>query len=257
MGTFLPIFRSHGTDTPREIWNFGEKGSIFYDAIDKFICLPYKLMPYIYSMAYAVCRHGETIMRSLLFDFIDDPAVKTIHDQFMFGKSFLICPVTEPMYYDSGNNKIEKPQIRKCYLPKGYDWYDYWTGVCYEGGNWITSPAPIDRIPVFVREESIVPTVEGLQYACQKPEHPMVIHIYPGKNASFVLYEDEGDSYNFEKGLFSLIPIEWDEKQQLLTLHNRSGEFPGMENKRTFILILGSVKRTASYDGDEMEISFK
>ena len=229
MGCFLPMFRSHGTDTPREIWNFGEPGTMFYDAIEKYIHLRYHLMPYIYSMAGAVHFEDATMMRSLLFDFMEDERARAIDSEFMFGKSFLVCPVTEPMYYGSESTELNEEKQWSCYLPEGADWYDYWTNKKYQGGQEITVDAPLDRMPLFVKAGSIIPTVEGLQYAQQKPGEPMKLMIYPGADASFILYEDEGNNYNFEKGAYATTSFFWDDRRQELKAEPRQGSFAGME----------------------------
>lgn len=228
LGTFLPMFRSHGTDTPREIWNFGEKGSMFYDTIEKYIRLRYRLMPYIYSMAARVHFKDETIMRSLLFDFAEDEEAGKISNEFMFGRSLLICPVTEPMYYEADSKPVNREKTWKCYLPGGTGWYDYWNNRFYQGGRYVTVEAPLERIPVFVKEGSILPEACGLQYADQQPEAPLKFRIYAGKDASFQLYEDEGDNYNFENGIYAITDFFWDEKQQKFVEGNRKGSYNGM-----------------------------
>lgn len=229
MGAFLPMFRSHGTDTPREIWNFGEKGTMFYDAIEKFIKLRYHLMPYIYSMAGAVYLEDDTMMRSLLFDFPEDQEALHIENEFMFGHSLLICAVTEPMYYESENREIDREKTWNCYLPKGSKWYDYWTNRCYEGGRYVTVDTPIDRIPIFVKAGAILPTVQGIQYASQKPEEPMKLYVYPGADGTFRLYEDEENNYEFEKGAYCVTEFAWDDQRQELSVKSRQGSFSGME----------------------------
>ena len=229
MGTFLPMFRSHGTDTPREIWNFGEKGTMFYDAIEKFIKLRYRLMPYIYSLAGAVHFDDYTILRSLLFDFPQDKEARKIENQFMFGPSLLICAVTEPMYYEIGSKEIEHDKKWTCYLPEGCGWYDFWTDKYYEGGQYVVVDAPIDQMPIFVKAGSILPTAEGLQYAAQIPEQPMTVYVYPGADAVFKLYEDEGDNYNFENGAYAITEFVWDDQAKELKVGERKGSFEGMQ----------------------------
>lgn len=238
MGAFLPMFRSHGTDTPREIWNFGEKGTMFYDAIEKYIKLRYHLMPYIYSLAAAVHFEDGTIMRSLFFDFPQDKKAQQIENEFMFGSSLLICPVTEPMYYEADNMVINREKKWTCYLPAGTKWYDYWTNSCYEGAQYVTVDAPIDQMPIFVRAGTILPTMEGLQYASQKPENPMKIFVYPGDDASFKLYEDEGNNYNFEKGAYAITHFTWEEERKKFTLRERSGSYPGMEELKYLVEVI-------------------
>ncbi|MDR2629440.1 MAG: hypothetical protein LBC60_00800, partial [Spirochaetaceae bacterium] len=141
-GCFLPLFRSHGTDTPREIWNFGKPGEVFYDAIESFIRLRYRLMPYIYSLAAMVSWDGYTMLRSLLFDFGDDPKAGTRADQFMFGPAFLVCPVTEPFRFGPRGIPLNKKEAWSCYLPGSTRWYDFWTGEVHEGGKEIIVPVP-------------------------------------------------------------------------------------------------------------------
>ena len=227
MGTFLPMFRSHGTDTPREIWNFGEPGTMFYDAIEKSIKLRYSLMPYIYSMAAAVHFEDSTMMRSLLFDFPSDKTATKITNQFMFGKSLLICNVTEPMYYESESRELCREKTWDCYLPQGCGWYDFWTNRYYCGGQIVTVEAPIDRIPIFVRAGSIIPMAEGLQYASQTPDKPLTLKVYPGADAEFALYEDEGDNYDFETGAYVVTRFFWDDKSGNLTIKEQQGYYPG------------------------------
>lgn len=227
-GTFLPMFRSHGTDTPREIWQSGEKGEPFYDAIEKFINLRYTLMPYIYSLAAQVHFSDDTMMRSLLFDFSGDAIAKSVWDQFMLGRSLLVCPVTEPMYYGPGSVPLQKERMRRCYLPEGCDWYDFWTNKRYQGGQWVEMEAPIDWIPVFVRAGSILPLSEGIQYTGQMPEGGYQVRIYPGADAEFMLYEDDGDGYGFEQGEYAVTKLCWREEEQRFEAEKRQGSYPGM-----------------------------
>ncbi|MFV0465238.1 MAG: TIM-barrel domain-containing protein [Lachnospiraceae bacterium] len=230
-GTFLPMFRSHGTDTPREIWNFGEKGEIFYDTIEKFIKLRYRLMPYIYSLAGEVRLEQGTIMRSLMFDFAADKKVRDIGNEFMFGENILVCPVTEPMYFEAGNIELEDTdKTWSCYLPAGTQWIDYWSGERFEGGQTIKADAPLSKMPLFIKAGSILPMQEGLQYADEEANAPLQIHVYSGADADFTLYEDEGNNYNYEKGAYATTKIHWSEKEQKLTVEPRVGSFHGMKN---------------------------
>jgi len=165
LACFLPIFRSHGTDTPREYWNFEEP---FRSAIISAIKLRYRLMPYILNMAEKVVSEHFTIMRSLMFDFPGDPNSALIQDEFMFGKDILVCPVTSAQMYNPGNVPISGSDfMRKCYLPEGAGWYDFHTNAYYEGGQYVTIEAGLDRIPLFVRAGASIPVSEGRQYAAQ------------------------------------------------------------------------------------------
>ncbi len=253
MGTFLPMFRSHGTDTPREIWNFGKKGEMFYDAIENFIQIRYRLMPYIYSLAGAVRLQNDTIMRSLLFDFAADKRARDIHNEFMFGRNVLVCPVTEAMYYEPDNHQIDREKKWNCYLPKGADWYDFFTNEQYEGGKEYTVAAGIDRIPVFIKAGSIVPMKTGMQYAEDQESAPMELHIYPGQDAQFCIYEDEGNNYNYENGDYSTIELTWKQAEQKVIIGKRKGQYPGIQKERSFILYIKDKKcEEIHYTGDEI-----
>ena len=216
-GCFLPMFRSHGTDAPREIWNFGEKGDRIYDAIEATIHLRYRLMPYVYSLAGGVWREDGMMLRPLLFDFPDDPRAVQADDEFMLGRALLVCPVTEPMYFDRGSVPLEREKTWTCYLPAGCDWYDFWTEERHAGGQTVTVDAPLDRIPLFVRAGSILPMAEGLQYADQKPEGPLEVRVYAGADGAFELYDDAGDGYGYENGEYTLTRLQWNDAAGQLT----------------------------------------
>jgi alpha-D-xyloside xylohydrolase len=222
-GAFLPMMRSHGTDTPREPWRFGGPGDASYDTIVKFIHLRYRLLPYIYSLAAMETRDDYTMMRMLAFDFRHDARVYHIADQYMFGPSVMVCPVTE-----AGAKQ------RSVYLPSGCDWYDFWTGRRYTGGQTIRAEAPIEILPLFVRAGSILPMGPLVQHSGEALDAPIELRIYAGPEGQFNLYEDEGDNYNFELGRFTTIPIEWNDREHRLTIAPRSGSFTGAVSRREF-----------------------
>jgi len=224
-GCFCPLFRSHGTDLPREAWRFGEPGTWAYDAILKTNILRYRLLPYIYSNAWKVTSKGFTLMRGLIFDFPFDKKVFNIGDQYMFGSSILVNPITDSI-----------ATIRKLYLPKS-GWYDFWTGDFIQGGSWIITDAPISKIPLFLKAGSILPLGPEVQYATENTGNPLEIRVYTGADGTFELYEDENDNYNYEKGLFSIIPFVWNDKENLLTIKATQGGFPGMKKQRTFHIV--------------------
>jgi alpha-D-xyloside xylohydrolase len=412
-GTFCPIFRVHGTSTPREMWRFGDKGSWAYDVQLRFDNLRYRLMPYLYSLAWKVTNENYTVMRGLVFDFAEDNKVYNIDDQFMFGPSILVNPVTEAMYHpwlepDPGQNvtseyildkegkggltgeyylgkdfnklyttrsdpridfdwgsggplkgmtsdtfsirwkgqlvpketgeytintiaddgtrlflndqlliddwqdhapqvasgkifleagkkydiKLEyyenaggasvklnwvKPsemkdttiklpdKVRKVYLPNSKSWIDFWTGETIAGGQTINAPAPIEIMPLYIKAGSIIPMGPFIQYATEKPADPIELRVYPGANGAFVLYEDENDNYNYEKGAFAVIPFSWNDKQKTLTIGDRKGEFNGMLKERTFNVVLVSqsdgkgieisqICKTIKYSGDSLTV---
>lgn len=215
-GGFLPIFRGHGTDCRRELWEYCGENKMFYDALLAANRLRYRLMPYIYSQAGRVWLKDESMMKMLAFDFADDEMVLDIKDQYMFGDSIMVCPVTEPMYFEAGNVRLEgSSYTRKVYLPKVCGWYDYWTEEYYHGGQWIETEAPIDRIPLFIKEGSILPTTEPATHVSSKDE--IVWMVYAGKDSSYLLYEDAGDGYGYENGEYVCSRYTWSEEGQRLT----------------------------------------
>lgn len=256
MGCFLPMFRSHGTDTPREIWNFGSKGTMFYDAIEKYIKLRYRLMPYIYSLAGDVVLRNGTIMRSLLFDFSDDKRAAGIATQFMFGRSLLVCPVLQPMYYEAESTPLDEEKTWKVYLPADTLWYDFYTGVCYDGGQEILADAPLDTMPLYVRAGSVIPMTSGLQYAMEKNDAPLELHVYPGADGTFTLYDDAGNDYAYEQGEYAQIPLHYDEAAGTLTIGERTGSYRGMEGQIRYEVYVSNVKKTQGvYAGAKVEIA--
>lgn len=252
LGAFLPIFRAHGTDTQREIWNFGESGSLYYDAIENAIRLRYRLLPYIYSIASEVVFDNSVMMRSLLFDFPDDKTAAEISDQFMFGKNLLVCPVVEPFMYGPKNTVLNKQFIRRCWLPDGVVWHDFWTGEVYNGGQWINTYVPIDKIPIFVRSGSILPMEKvGLEYASQITDEPMEIKIYPGSNGEFILYEDSGDGYGYEEGKYNRICFRWNDKSETLSISQSEYRFHQGLAGRHCIISVGELIKEIIYNGDK------
>jgi alpha-D-xyloside xylohydrolase len=245
-GTFTPMMRSHGTDAPREIYQFGKKGDRYYDAIDKYINLRYLLLPYIYSTSWGVTHNQSSMMRALVMDFPKDKNALDINDEYMFGNSFLVCPVTEPMYIKKtgeGRNTLvtddfSQVKAKELYLPAGTDWYDFWTGERISGGKKINKNTPFDVIPLYVKAGSILPIGPRVQYAKEKKWDNLEIRIYPGADGKFVLYEDEDDNYDYEKGMFSTINFNWDDKNKSLTISNREGSFPGMLAERKFRIVV-------------------
>ncbi len=251
MGTFLPMFRSHGTDTPREIWNFGKEGDPFYDAIADSIRLRYSLMPYIYSLAGSVRLKSDTIMRSLLFDFPYDKKASSLSQEFMFGRSLLICPVTSPMYYDVDGQIPDKDKTWECYLPEGYDWYDLRDANKYKGGSSIQANASLDSIPVFIKSGSIIPMRKGLQYACEENDEAVEIHLYTGNDCHFTFYNDAGDDYTYENGEYETVDLDWSEDKKILTIEKRKGSFKGMKKERLLKLhVNGKYLQDIEYKGD-------
>ena len=414
-GAFCPIFRSHGTGTPREVWQFGDKGEWAYEALVKMDRLRYRLLPTIYSLAWRVTHRHYTLMRALAFDFPHDPRALNEDREFLFGPSLLVAPVTEKMYFDHtytgqlissknlftadgrpggltarfyhgtnfdtlvaqqvvpkvdfdwkqagrpdgvrstffsvrfqgevlteepgdyifavtsndgvrlwvgdtlvidnwtghgvtidfgrvhleahkrypirldyfqlGGNAITRlawirpsevarlrpqqvppPKPWPVYLPAGAEWVDFWSGQRHRGGQTVEVPAPIDRVPLFVRTGSILAFGPVVQYWNEKPADPIELRVYPGADAELVLYEDEGDGYAYERGEYATIPIHWDDAKCTLTLGPRQGHFPGMLETRTFRVVLvrpghgvgveseAQPDRVVNYRGEETKI---
>jgi len=231
-GTFCPVFRIHGKGE-RALFSSNVKTK---SILLKYDNLRYRLLPYIYSLAWKVTSEGYTIMRALAFDFRTDTAINNIQDEYMFGPSFLVNPVTEQLY-STGESSENSVKTRKVYLPKSTNWFDFWTGKSFTGGQIIDAPSPIETIPLYVKAGSIIPMGPFIQYATEKFAGPIELRIYTGDNGKFVLYEDENDNYNYEKGAYSTIPIQWNESDRTLTIGKRIGSFPGMPEKRTFRVV--------------------
>lgn len=258
MGTFLPMFRSHGTDTPREIWNFGEAGTEFYDAIKKYIDLRYEFMPTVYSLAGQVRTNNKNMLRSLIYDFRSDKTARQIKDQYMFGEFLLICPVLEPMYYTNeyGYPKAESKE-RRCYLPAGTKWINYWNGEVYEGGQYVNVEAPLDTMPIFVKNGAILFKKEGMQHVFDKEDAPVIVEIWNADehinaDTRAILYEDEGEGYGYENGEYS--QIEFHISEDSLIVEKMDGKFEGMLNERTFIIKHNGIKKELSYNGEKQVI---
>ena len=278
-GLFCPVFRSHGADAPREIWQFGKKGEPVYDAIEKMIRLRYRLIPYLYSTAWQVTSANGSYLRPLFSDFAADKKVWNTTDEFMFGRSILAAPIVDPQYTEekivkedamtgwdrkdvrgkmedgrSVDWSVSKSVVK--YLPKGALWYDFWTNKTYKGGQNITFETSFDRVPMFIRAGSILPLGPEMQYVGEKAWDNLEIRVYPGADGDFTLYEDEGDGYNYEKGIYTTITFHWNNKSRTLTIGNRKGEYPGMLKTRRFTIVLpDGTTTTIDYDGTSKSVN--
>lgn len=232
--TFCPIMRIHGYQSATEVWRWLPETQT---NMIKYLHLRYRLLPYIYSVAWKTTSEHYTPMRALVMDFAHDPRALGISDQHMFGPAFLVCPVTTP----NATN-------RQVYLPADTAWVDFWTGETHTGGKTITANAPLSVMPLYVRAGSIVPLGPPVQYATEKAADPIELRVYAGADGKFVLYEDEGDNYDYERGVYSTIPFEWNEAQQLLTIGRRMGSFPGMLRERTFHIVWVSKEHGTGLD---------
>jgi alpha-D-xyloside xylohydrolase len=254
-GSFCPVFRVHGTRTnnENELWSDGADDQAILALYDR---LRYRLLPYIYTLAARTTFEGFTPMRALAFDFRTDGAALDAANEFMLGPSLLAAPVTT-----SGAD------ARSVYLPAGTDWYDFWTGERTNGGQTIRRATPLAIMPVYVRAGSILPLGPELEYSGQKPADPIELRIYPGSNGSFRLYEDDGTTYNYEKGAYAWIPMLWDDASRTLTIGARKGQYTGMLAGRMFQIALvrrnhgvgeaaSTAAKTVVYSGSELQIRF-
>ena len=277
-GAFMPMMRSHGTDVYRELYYYGKKGEPVYDALVDAVKLRYRFLPYIYSTAWQVSNNDDSFMRALFMDFKDDKNTWDNGREYMFGRNVLVCPVLDPLYTKekivrtdemSGWNKQENsgsaesdpeanwklPKTYSVYLPAGTDWYDYWTARKFTGGQTVEANAPLARSPLFIKAGSILPLGPDVQYANENKFADIDIVIYPGKDAQFLLYEDEGDNYNYEQGKYSTIQFSWKEKSRTLTIAPRNGSFEGMPLARTFhVRLAGTAPKDVSYTGAAVNI---
>ena len=277
-GLFCPVFRSHGADAPREIWQFGKKGEPIYDAIEKMICLRYRLLPYLYSTAWQVTSNNDSYMRPLFADFAADKKVWNMTDEFLFGRSILAAPIVDPQYTEEkiirtdamtgwdrqrvsdgspvGEIDWHATKTATKYLPKGAVWYDFWTNKQYKGGQTVTLETTIDRVPMFVRAGSILPLGPEMQWVGEKKWDNLELRIYPGADGIFMLYEDEGDNYNYEKGAYSVIQFSWNDKTHTLTIGDRQGSYPGMLQNRRFAVVLPDGRQqVVEYEGKKLDIA--
>ena len=279
-GLFCPVFRSHGADAPREIYQFGKKGEPIYDAIESTIRLRYRLLPYIYSTAWQVTSANESYLRALTYDFASDKNTWNLGSEFMFGRSILATPILDPQYteekifkedamsgWDKKDGKIEKLKEGKIdfseektatkYLPKGANWYEFYTEKLYKGGRNVTFTTTIDRTAMFVKAGTILPLAPVMQYAQQSQWDNLDIIVYPGSNAVFTLYEDEGDNYNYERGVYSTITMKWNDSQRTFTVEARQGQFPGMLQNRKFNIRIAGTEavKTVDYNGNAVSVT--
>ena len=237
-GTFVPLFRTHGQWPRRELWYIAPENSPTYVSILWYMRLRYRLMPYIYSLAGAVYNDDATIMRGLPMDWPDDPNVRDLSDQWLFGPALMPCPVSE-----------YKARSRDVYFPEG-GWYDFYNGAYISGGQRLTVSAPRARIPLYVRAGSIVPFGPEIEWTDQLPADEIRLYVYAGADADFVLYEDDGLTYGYEKGESTTIAMHWNDAERVLTIGERKGSYPGMLTQRSFVVVPVDPAHPRAYDPD-------
>jgi alpha-D-xyloside xylohydrolase len=247
--TFCPLQRIHGEHSETEPWNYGRA---MEKEMRRWLNLRYRLLPYVYSTAADVTSKGASLMEPLVMDYPDDEKALNARYEFMFGPAFLVAPVVEP-----------GAKIWKVYLPKNDGgWYDFFYGKPYAGGKSVSVDTPVDYLPLFVKAGSIIPMGPQVRYANEKPASPIELRVYPGADAEFVLYEDDGTTYGYEKGASSRIVIRWVDDLGTLTISAREGEFPGMLKSRKFNVVkigagfdpIEANAKSVDYDGSEVKI---
>ncbi len=252
-GSFCPMFRVHGVNYGKEMWKFAPQ---YRAVLQKFNQLRYHLLPYIYSVAWRVTSEGYSMMRALVMDFRADQSVHNVADEFMFGPSLLVAPVVE-----------QGAVSRNVLLPAGPTWYDFWTGARMQGGKSVTANATLDSMPLFVRSGAIIPIGPTVPNT-EAEDTPLEIRVYEGDNGRFRLYEDAGDTYDYEHGEYTTIEFEWDDHMHRLTIGERQGHYPGMTTHRQLRLVLvrqgrgtGIYQSTAGevvdYSGKPVQVELK
>lgn len=261
-GLCCPIFRSHGTEVPREIWLYGQAGEPVYDALVEAIKLRYTLIPYLYALAWQVTHNADSYLRPLVSDFASDPRTHDLGQEFMLGHNLLCAPITQAQYTSEDERFCEQPvdftvpRQTTVYLPAGTVWYDLHTGQHYSGGQDLTLTTTLASIPLFAREGSIIPRCESMQHTPEKAAWTTLqLCIYPGSDAAFTLYEDEGDNYNYEQGTYSEIPITWNDRSRTLTIDNVDG-LPIDEPHNITAQLPNGTTRTLTYQGKKVSVKF-
>lgn len=273
-GLFCPVFRSHGTEVPRELWLYGQAGEPVYDALVEAVRLRYRLLPYIYSTAWQVTHQADSYMHPLVARYPHDRRTWDMGDEFLFGPSLLAAPIVQALYTPETANNVDAmsgwdraagsaqgteaaavdwlaPRQVTKYLPgEGTQWYDFHTGTRYDGGQDVTLSATLATIPLFVPAGSIIPVADPMQHTGEADWQHLELRLFPGADATFTLYEDAGDSYDYEQGAYTEIPISWRESNRTLTLGTRTGSYEGMPAQRTFTIVLpdGTI-RDVAYNG--------
>jgi alpha-glucosidase/alpha-D-xyloside xylohydrolase len=265
-GAFCTLFRSHGRAWKLRLpwgWNTGDPGpaeinnyngaaipdsSQLHDArvepiCRKFLELRYRLLPYLYSAVRECSVTGMPVMRALWLHYPDDPRAVACGDEYLFGKNLLVAPVVE-----------KGAATRRVYLPKG-SWCDFWTNELIKGGREISRDVDLEIIPLYVRAGSIVPLGPVKQHTNEAVEQPLCILIYPGADNSFLLYEDDGISFNQRKGAWMGVPMTWNDAQRALTLDLAPGSRM-LTPVRNIEVRLGQDTRSVKFDGSPIKMVF-
>ncbi len=265
-GAFNPMFRIHGTEIPREIWYFGEPGTPYYEAQVEMINLRYTLMSYIYSNSWQVTSQGATMMKALVMDFTDDKKVHDDASSYMFGDAILVHPITYPMYSDREGKILSENTETEIYLPQhdGRFWFDLNSDKVYPAGTEIKYDAPLNVIPLFVKGGSIVPRNRPVQYVGADTNQEMDIVVYVGNDATFSLYEDDNETYAYEKGDYNIIRMDWNDAKKELTLMKVDGNrTPALQQRQFNVRLVRNEggkavinERIVNYKNEGIKIQF-
>jgi len=264
-GAFCPLFRSHGRVWTLRLpwgWNQGaptgdiaaETRFVIPDAeyhnaavepiIKKYLELRYRMMPYLYSAVRECTQSSLPIMRSLWLHYADDPTAVARGDEYLWGRDILVAPVVEKAATE-----------RTLYLPRGA-WYDFWTNEKHDGGKEITRKVDLETMPLFVRAGAIIPMGPVKQYTGEKVDGPLDVSVYPGADGSFLLYEDDGNSWNFRKGEWMGIQMAWNDSRKALTMRLAAGSKMLAPAKRDIWVKMGDATKTAVFEGRNLEVRF-
>jgi len=266
-GAFCPLFRCHGRAWKLRLpwgWNTGDPGPVEIRNYDgaaipdssqlhderveaicrKYLELRYRMLPYLYSAVHECATTGMPIMRPLWLHFPDDQKAVECGDQYLWWKSVLVAPVVE-----------KGATTRQVYLPAA-TWYDFWTGERIEGGREISRPVDLETMPLYVRAGSIVPLGPVKQFVDEKVDGPLSISLYPGADASFLLYEDDGISFNYRKGDWTGIQMNWNDARKTLSLKLAAGSRMLSSEPRPIMVQLAKATRSVTFKGEPVEVSF-
>jgi alpha-glucosidase/alpha-D-xyloside xylohydrolase len=261
---FCPLFRSHGREWRLHLpwgWNRGEIGAfretpsyhpdpaeLHNAAIEpvckKYLELRYRLMPYLYSAVKETCETGLPIVRALWLHYADDATAVTRGDEYLFGRDILVAPVVE-----------KGATSRSVYLPRG-NWYDFWTRERIEGGREIARTVDLETMPLYVRAGAVVPMGPVKQYTAEKVDEPLTIAVHPGADGAFALYEDDGTTFDFEKGEFMRVNLAWNDRQRRLRMSLAKGSRVLGASKRPIVVeeVGGTAKREVVFEGRAVDV---
>ncbi len=266
-GAFCPLFRSHGRNWKLRLpwgWNTGDSGPLEINNYNgaaipdsnqlhnpqveticrKYLELRYRLLPYLYSAVRECATAGMPILRALWLHYPDDPKAVACGDQYLWGRDLLVAPVVE-----------QGATSRRVYLPRGA-WYDFWSGERIEGGAEISRKVDLETMPLFVRAGTILPLGPVKQYVEEKVDQSLSISIYPGADASFLLYEDDGSSFDYRKGKWMGTQMAWHDARRVLKLSLGNGSLVLPPLRRSMEVKLGQSTRAVVFDGHPVEVSF-